>query len=1130
MPVLVESRGSLPFRFVFVIALAFTLTACGGGGSGGGSTSSPTDSGSSSGGDGSSGDSGGGTDTPPANNSPVIDSFEISPSPATADKNLIATVEASDPDGDQLDIIYSWSVNGSVLVGKNANLLEHVYFEKGDTVEARVSASDGTDTTTQNHAVTIANSQPHAAVDTYRTPRSVPRERQVTLFGLAHDVDDDDLTFHWEQVSGTEVALSATEGQSVSFTSPDVLGVLSFSLVVSDGVVDSDPAIFEISVVNRAPSIYGLELTPDPAYTNSTLTATVDVLDDDSDPIQLSYSWAVNDVTVEGETGETLAGDYFKKDDNVAVTAVASDGLAEVDRTVEIQIQDSPPVISVENAPNVLDYGTAAEFSIRVDDPDDEPVSMTFLARPNGMVIDENGNVSWTASGPLFARETNFNWEVQVSSGEHQESVGGVIRVSDPDRMQPTSRSGIEIPGHQEGIVVGDFGDGIGNQLLLTDGRQRLYTASFNGTSYEQNWLYPFSLASESGRVQAIAAADLSGDGVAEFIVGTSEDHSSAATLLLILDGKTRELSHAVEIEGRSISAIRVADTDGDSENELVLLVGIESSYSGGNKVLEVRDGASLQQEWRSSPLVLGESIDVGNTDEDGELEIATSQGYLYSFDGSAYQNEWIYGGGFGDRIALGDVDGDGNDEIAGFVSSDTLRIIDAVGRTVLAQAPVRDTGNIVVANIDSDPEAEIIIGERQWGHVVSYSFSETSGPALVEELRIDAQAHGTTSLAVGNADQDGNMELVWGSGSSSTGKDYLVVASAVPGEGVEWLSDSPGQLLGPFVGGELVSLNGGQRALLFGIPDVDNGSIGSSLLAKMDPLTGRLTYSADLGSNWSRQLVFSATDYDEDGDYEALVASHELYDPKVSLYDLTADSEVWSAPPLESSAVAIANGKLNDDLYRDYILTTSDGQIYAYDIFGSTLLWSHGTGGGVDIAIEEADGSAPPRIIAASSNTITVFSPGETAFTQSGAVSIVDIPEIQGTGTIKDIAVGDIDGDGSREIVAVVRYYSRLGWVVVYNSDLTLRSVFEVDREPSAVAIENYGGPHRNLVIGFGTYSYRNTGDIRFMDPLSGKEVFRSPQLSGGVQKNSLNLIDVDDDTVPEIIFGTNQSMNTTR
>lgn len=74
----------------------------------------------------------------------------------------------------------------------------------------------------------------------------------VVLNGSASsDEDGDPLGFEWSQYSGPPVDLKKPETESPEFEVPQA-GTYRFSLVVTDGVADSDPDIVEVVVPDES--------------------------------------------------------------------------------------------------------------------------------------------------------------------------------------------------------------------------------------------------------------------------------------------------------------------------------------------------------------------------------------------------------------------------------------------------------------------------------------------------------------------------------------------------------------------------------------------------------------------------------------------------------------------------------------------------------------------------------------------------------------------------------------------------------------------------------------------------------------------------------------------------------------
>ena len=66
--------------------------------------------------------------------------------------------------------------------------------------------------------------------------------------GGSHDADNNPLTYAWTQVSGPRVNLSDRTAERPTFAVPRTSGTVTFSLVVSDGMAESEPALVSIRI------------------------------------------------------------------------------------------------------------------------------------------------------------------------------------------------------------------------------------------------------------------------------------------------------------------------------------------------------------------------------------------------------------------------------------------------------------------------------------------------------------------------------------------------------------------------------------------------------------------------------------------------------------------------------------------------------------------------------------------------------------------------------------------------------------------------------------------------------------------------------------------------------------------
>ncbi|MCG3113649.1 MAG: VCBS repeat-containing protein [Candidatus Manganitrophus sp. SB1] len=854
-------------------------------------------------------------------------------------------------------------------------------------------------------------------------------------------------------------------------------------------------------------------LSPAMPKRGDTLTATVTASDPENDPLTYAYAWTRNGTPIDGANTPTLDGNQFVKGDIVTVIVGLSDGLGSTSIIASITIGDSPLVAEPTNPVNAA-YGVPLELQLGVSDPDGDSVSYRLAYGPGGMRIDQTGKISWTPTGPMFDETLEVHFGVRATSGEITVETAGTITVTDPGHPKPLVRTGIQIPAAPDGIVIADFNGDLKNEVLITN-QNLLYTLIFDGTNYVQNWVYPFDLTS----IMAITAHDLTGDGHPDMIVGVSSG-------IIILDGVNRKIVKEIT-DGYSFrSSIRVIDIDNDGGEEIIYLGFGDDSFSF-LQTINVYDADTLRQEWQSPPLDLGPSLAIGNVDNDPTLEIVTSNGYVY--DGATHENQWAYGAGFGALVDTGDLNNDGVEEI---VSNGLqfIRVYSAVLKSPLWEIQ-REVSALVVTNIDHDPQAEIIVADRPLGDVIAYDGSRGAGS---QEWSISEQNYGVWSITVGDTDNDGSPEFVWGAGVEDSLPDSLVIAGLNPSIQVEWTNGTRFdrwfdgtallQLDGPFVGGHWLSTSTGQRQAIFASPRSNSGHGGTRLIG-IDPVTGNFTTSSEIGTNFSGIASLSGADYDGDGVDEVFLTTSSAYDGYFTVYDFIRDLPEWTSAANLGIGRAVTRGDLNRDGHDDLIALTVDGYIYAYDVFNSTLIWKSTqlpSYGAFDLEVADLDGDGALEIIATATESLLVYK-------KQGNVYLLNM--LIGVNAGNHLAVGDLDSDGTPEIIITSSAYDTA--VFIYDGvtfDLKGQYTLSVPISELAVPLDGSG----NLLIGTSKNSFNSSFEtsakLITVDGMTGTIIWSSPPLLGDIVPNSLSFADINNDGAQELIFGTTRAMYITQ
>ncbi len=132
-------------------------------------------------------------------NLPSVDFVEVLPNPAFTDDVLEATVVASDPDGDPLDLTIDWYVDSVEVDAVGVTLDGERWFDKGQTVYAVVTASDGVldSLPATSEVVTIINKAPESpeVVILPDAPEAGSDDLLCTIDRPATDADEDPVSY-----------------------------------------------------------------------------------------------------------------------------------------------------------------------------------------------------------------------------------------------------------------------------------------------------------------------------------------------------------------------------------------------------------------------------------------------------------------------------------------------------------------------------------------------------------------------------------------------------------------------------------------------------------------------------------------------------------------------------------------------------------------------------------------------------------------------------------------------------------------------------------------------------------------------------------------------------------------------
>jgi hypothetical protein len=361
--------------------------------------------------------------------------------------------------------------------------------------------------------------------------------------------------------------------------------------------------------------------------------------------------------------------------------------------------------------------------------------------------------------------------------------------------------------------------------------------------------------------------------------------------------------------------------------------------------------------------------------DNDPAMEIAATNGKVV--DAGTHAVQWTYNGGFGYHLKLAPFPGESYQQL--IVASGWQFVY---SYDVARQLPrwsintPQDIGAIEVADVDNNGVPEVIIGDGQWGTVHVHDL-------ITQALKweINNPEHGVTNIAVGDVDNDGVVDLLWGAGWTDTGPDFLYVADTVI-HSIKWQSlDLEGPFLGPLIG----DLDGDGQPELVICSSFSNSGYDSGRILVFDLATLAFRgISAPVVNDlaWTGVHDLKLRDLEGDGRMEIVLGADYLYDGAIEIYGFDSSNTFilrWAnttrptGSPFNFVEVADLDGNGTPEIIAGNTVadTGSDGvYVYIYDYPSGTNPWrsvnlANGFNAVDGLIVQDLDGNGSKEIAA---------------------------------------------------------------------------------------------------------------------------------------------------------------------
>ena len=404
--------------------------------------------------------------------------------------------------------------------------------------------------------------------------------------------------------------------------------------------------------------------------------------------------------------------------------------------------------------------------------------------------------------------------------------------------------------------------------------------------------------APQGGCLAGPAVGDLDGDGIPNIVYVHMDNFFSSAGKLVALNGDGSGVLWEAGLNQIAYgSPPAMGDLDGDGHPEVVAVRLYEDNLFGPGDYTLIAFDSSGQEIWESIHFVAAEfdhatAVGIHDMDHDGNPEIVAGR-VIFNWDGSVRgvgeHGRGSYGlvnlGGLimgeSSVSAVADLDLDGQEEL--IVGNAAY---DADGNTLWSNGG--DDGMVAIANLDGDPEGEILAITGNTVRAMDTDGSPIWGPLTLPSANILA------TPAVGDLDLDGMPELITAGGNEL------------------WVINHDGSVLWTAV---VTDESGATGASIFdfegdGLPEVVY--IDEVEMAAYDGATGALKfYNTDHASNTMFDYPVIA-DVDAD-DQAEIVVCHNGFGSALSVYGDQDQSWVTARKVWNQHAYSIGN--INDDL-----------------------------------------------------------------------------------------------------------------------------------------------------------------------------------------------------------------------